>query len=57
MVTPRNRLKGAGISYLGIGAAFLAIAASGQSAFLGVGLAMIGLCVVFLARSRGGSDE
>lgn len=57
MVTPRNRIKGAGISYLGIGAAFLAIAASGQSAFLGVGLAMIGLGVVFLARSRGGSDE
>ena len=57
MVTPRNRLKGAGISYLGIGAAFLAIAASGQSAVLGVGLAMIGLGVVFLARSRGGSDE
>ena len=57
MVTPRNRLKGAGISYLSIGAAFLAIAASGQSAFLGVGLALIGLGIVFLARSRGGGAE
>lgn len=57
MVTPRNRLKGAGISYLGIGAAFLAIAASGQSAFLGVGLALIGLGIVFLARSRRGGAE
>ena len=27
MATPRNRLKGAGASYLGVGVAFLAIAA------------------------------
>lgn len=57
MVTPRNRLKGAAISYLGVGAAFLAIAASGQLAFLGVGLALIGLGIVFLARSHGRGDE
>ena len=57
MVAPRNRLKGAGLSYLGCGAAFLAVAASGQAAFLGVGLALVGLGIVFLARARAGDGE
>ena len=48
MVTPRNRLKGAGISYLGAGAAFFAVSASGQPAFLGVGLAFIELGILRL---------
>lgn len=51
MHKPKN-LKGAGISYLGAGVAFLAVAASGQLAFLGVGLALIGLGIAFLAKSR-----
>jgi hypothetical protein len=51
MIQPR-KLKGAGISYLGAGAAFFAVAASGQPAFLGVGLAFIGLGIAFIAKSR-----
>jgi hypothetical protein len=52
MIEPGKKLKGAGISYLGSGVAFLALAASGQTAFLGVGMAMIGLGIAFLAKSR-----
>lgn len=52
MAEPGKKLKGAGISYLGSGVAFLAVAASGQPAFLGVGMAMIGLGIAFLAKSR-----
>lgn len=52
MVTPRNRLKGTGLSYLGIGAAFLAVAASGQTAFLGVGLVFVVLGFAALAKAR-----
>lgn len=52
MATPRNRLKGAGASYLGVGVAFLAVAASGQTAFLGVGLVFVVLGFAALARAR-----
>lgn len=55
MATPRNRLKGAGASYLGVGVAFvafLAIAASGQAAFLGVGVVFLVLGIAALAKAR-----
>lgn len=52
MATPRNRLKGAGASYLGVGVAFLAVAASGQTAFLGVGVVFLVLGVAALAKAR-----
>ncbi|MDE2408003.1 MAG: hypothetical protein KGL91_09085 [Xanthomonadaceae bacterium] len=52
MVTPRNRLKGTGLGYLGIGAAFLAVAASGQTAFLGVGLVFVVLGFAALAKTH-----
>lgn len=45
-------LKGAGITFLCVGVAFLGVAASGQLAFLGVGIAMIALGIVFMAKSR-----
>jgi hypothetical protein len=41
------------MGYLGVGAAFLAIAASGQPAFAGVGFAFLGLAVAFLLKARG----
>ena len=49
---PARNLRAAGISYLGSGAAFLAVAASGQPAFLGVGCAFIGLGIAFIVRGR-----
>ena len=42
------------LAQFGIGVAFLALAASGQQAFLGVGLAFVGLGVGVLVRSRRG---
>ncbi len=45
-------LKGAGITFLCVGVAFLGVAASGQLAFLGVGTAMLGIGIAFLAKSR-----
>ena len=46
-------LRQAGFSYLGMGAAFLAIAVfAGQDAFTGVGFAFLGLGTVFLANAR-----
>ncbi len=47
-----KNLRAAGIGYLGTGAAFLAVAASGQPAFMGVGFAFIGLGIAFIARGR-----
>lgn len=52
MATPRD-LRGAGMGYLGVGAAFLAIAASGQPSFVGVGFAFLGLALAFLLKARG----
>lgn len=46
------RLKAAGSTYLAVGIAFLGVAASGQVAFLGVGLGLIGVGIALLARSR-----
>jgi hypothetical protein len=51
---PGKNLRAAGFSYLGAGAAFLAVAAAGQPSFTGVGCAFIGLGVAFLARARKG---
>ncbi len=51
---PRKNLKGAGAGFIGVGVAFLAIAISGQMAFMGVGTAFIALGIVFLAKSRQG---
>ena len=50
----RKNLGAAGISYLGAGMAFLAVAASGQRAFLGVGCAFIGMGIAFIVRGRRG---
>ena len=52
MSTPRQ-LRGAAAGYLGVGAAFIAISASGQPAFAGVGFAFLGLALVFFAKARG----
>jgi hypothetical protein len=49
---PGKNLRAAGFSYLGSGTAFLAVAASGQPAFLGVGCAFIGIGIAFIARGR-----
>lgn len=50
----RRDLRGAGISYLGAGIAFLAVAWFGhQPAFTGVGFAFIGLGLAWLIRGRG----
>jgi hypothetical protein len=49
---PRKNLKGAGAAFLGVGAAFFAISATGQPAFMGVGAAFLVLGIVFLARAR-----
>ena len=53
MESPKN-LKGVGGGFLGIGMAFLVIALTGQSAFLGVAMASVALGIVFLAKSRQG---
>lgn len=53
MESPKN-LKGAGAGFLGVGVAFLAIAMTGQIAFIGVGMAFLALGIVFLAKSRKG---
>jgi hypothetical protein len=44
--------KASGISFLSIGIAFMAVAASGQHSFLGVGMAFIGLGIAFIAKAR-----
>lgn len=49
---PRKNLKGAGAGFIGVGVAFLAIAAGGQVAFMGVGMAFIALGLLFFARSK-----
>jgi hypothetical protein len=51
MATPRQ-LRGAGMGYLGVGAAFIAMSATGQPAFAGVGFAFLGLALVFFAKGR-----
>ena len=51
---PKKNLKGAGTAFLGVGVAFMAIAMTGQFAFLGVGTAFFVLGIVFLAKSRKG---
>ncbi|WP_277433383.1 hypothetical protein [Stenotrophomonas acidaminiphila] len=43
-----------GAAWLGIGAAFMGVAATGQAAFVGVGTAVFALGLVMLARARGG---
>lgn len=48
---PRKNLKGTGAGFIGIGVAFLAIASSGQTAFMGVGITFMVLGIVFLARA------
>ncbi len=48
----RKILKGAGIAFLTIGIAFMALAFTGQPAFPGVGAAFLPLGIVFLAKSR-----
>jgi len=40
-----------------IGVAFTTIGVSGQPAFLGVGIALLGMAIVFLARSRRPGDR
>ena len=52
MATPRD-LRGPGMGYLGVGAAFIAIAASGQPAFTGVGFAFLGLALASWSKARG----
>lgn len=48
-------LRAAGISYLGSGIAFLAVAwLAQQPAFTGVGFAMVGLGLAWLLRGRSG---
>jgi hypothetical protein len=54
MAIPHSRLQSAGLSFPCVGAAFVAIAASGQPAFLGVGVVFVVLGTVFLARRRKG---
>lgn len=54
MAIPHSRLKRTGLSFPGVGAAFVAIAASGQTAFLGLGVVFVVLGAVFLARRRKG---
>lgn len=50
-----SNLRAAGISYLGSGVAFLAVAwLAHQPAFSGVGFAMVGLGLAWLLRGRGG---
>jgi len=49
--TPR-KLKGASAAFFGIGIALLVIAISGQTAFVGVGMAFVALGAAFLAGSR-----
>jgi len=51
MTTPRG-LRGAGMGYLEVGAAFIAISATGQPAFTGVGFAFLGLALVFFTKAR-----
>ena len=50
-----NKSKQLGIVWLCVGVAFLGVSASGQAAFLGVGMAFIGLGVAFLAKARLGN--
>ena len=57
MVTPRNRLKGAGTGFLGIGMAFLVIAFNGQPALLGVGMAFLAVGLGLLDRARRGGGR
>ncbi|WP_256645942.1 hypothetical protein [Thermomonas paludicola] len=52
-----RNLKGAGIGWLGSGIAFVAIGASGQTAFLGVGLAFLGLGIGAIVQSRKDSQR
>ncbi len=44
--------KASGSTFLGPGVAFMGIAASGQSAFWGVGMTFLTLGIVFLAKAR-----
>lgn len=46
-----NCQQGSGLSFLASGMAFTAIGFSGQPAFIGVGMAMLGLAAAHFARS------
>lgn len=52
-----RNLAGAGIGWLGAGSAFVIIGASGQTAFLGVGLAFLGLGIGAIVQSRKGGQR
>ena len=49
-----GKSKQIGIVWLCVGVAFLGVSAAGQTAFLGVGMAFIGLGIGVLAKSRQG---
>lgn len=49
---PRKDMKGAGAGFVGVGVAFLAIGLTGQTAFTGVAMAFVAICVVFLGKAR-----
>ncbi len=50
--TPRPS-PAAGLGFLGVGLAFLAIGIGGQPAFIGVGGAFLALGIALMARRRG----
>ena len=55
---PPKNLKGAGVAFLGAGAAFaVASAIAGQLAFVGVSTSFITLGIVFLAKARKDSGQ
>jgi hypothetical protein len=45
-----RQTRGAGLTFLGCGIAFLAIGYSGQPAFIGVGFSFIGLSLALIAK-------
>ena len=52
---PVRQGRGAGVGFIGVGVAFIAIATTGgQPAFLGVGLAFLALGIGAMVRRRGG---
>jgi len=51
MAKPHAR-KNSGITFLSVGIAFMAVAASGQTAFLGVGVTFVALGIALLAKAR-----
>jgi hypothetical protein len=52
-----KRNLGVGVAFCGVGAAFMALGATGQTAMTGVGAAFLALGVIFFVRSsRAGKD-